>query len=123
MKHRRVLVESIELSDQLSLVNVGSLKKLQSLQKQDEVLIETPNSMWLLQGLTAYRHIKPHSMPRILHTNDLQLSPDHASGHACISCEELLRFAVENNLSIFETETSYILPGEVTLTAKKVSSK
>lgn len=116
---RTVNIETIDLSSNISVLNMSSLEKLMELQKPNELLLETGNDFFLLRDAVAFRVPKPEAKPKIFHAQNLEINPDHCAVKVELSSEELLSFSIRERIPIFETDEEYIIPAEICLTAKK----
>ncbi len=119
MKKRLREVEDIELAYSVSIVNFTSLKSLLELCGPKEWLIETENSVFLLKEGLAFRFCKPSGKPRLLKAKEVLLNPDANRVSVTMDAQDLLAFAVKGNIPVFETPDQYLIPGEITLLAKK----
>jgi hypothetical protein len=125
MKKKTIKVESLELGENVTVLNVDSFEKLAALQTGNDFLVESETSIFLLrQENLAFRFIKPNVKPSLIFTaSKLELHPDSFSVKVTIPCKELLDFALKGNIAVFSTETQYvILSGNIFLTSDKPRS-
>ena len=113
----------LELSPDLSLSQVDSFDKLLELREKNDWLLETDDSFFLLKNNVAFRFVKREAKPKLFRTKELWLNPDSSACKIVIEPEELLAFAVKQNVPVFETKEEYIIPSDVCLIAKKPKEK
>jgi hypothetical protein len=116
-------VAELELSPELTLLHVDSLDQLTTLCGRRDELLETNDSFFLLKDTVAFRYVKKEAKPKIFRTKELWLNPDHSSCRIVIEPDELLAFAVRNNIPVFETDSEFIVPSDICLIAKKPKEK
>jgi hypothetical protein len=117
-------VDAVELSDQISVLRVGNLERLQQLQTSRESLFETPNSFFLVRAGVAFQCLKPKARPETIPALNLELNPDHQVVRVSMTADDLLQFALRNGIRVFELPDSYIIPGpELTMIANKEVKK
>jgi hypothetical protein len=116
-------VESLELGDLITVMNLSSLERMQELQAPEETIVETNRDYFLLQKNVAFKVLKKDALPEIITTRDLSINPDFTKAKATLEAKDLLTFALKNNIPVFETPEEYVIPSEITLTARKEKVK
>jgi hypothetical protein len=116
---RIVKIETMELSNNVSVLNVSSLDRLTELRDPNEPLLETPNDFFLLKHDVAFRFVKPSAKPKTFHAKEIFINPDSYSVKVELSSEELLSFAITERVPVFETSAEFLIPAEIYLFAKK----
>lgn len=116
---RLTKVTELELASDLSILHIGTFSQMIDLCDKADSLLETDDSYFLLKGSVAFRCIKNGAKPKILRAREFQFNPDSVSVKVVIDADELLRFAVRHRIPIFETESEFIIPSDITLIAKK----
>lgn len=120
MKNKRVRrLTDVDLSDELNVLTVKTLSRLKKLQGPKDWLLDTPNEVFLLNGALAFRFIKPSAKPRIMPCTSIEVNPDSAGVKVTLSVHDLMSFAVQEKLLVFETQKEFTIPGAFTLTAQK----
>ena len=114
-------IDSLDLSGNLTVLNVDSFQKLSELCKGNEYLFETDREFFLLKEGAAFRCVKNNGKPKTLKCSEIFINPDSYSVRVIMKVEHLLEFALKNNLVLFETETEYIIASDIFLTAKKTT--
>ena len=112
-------VDSLDLGENVTILNLPSLDKMAELRASNESIIETDRDYFLIHSDLAYKVLKKEAMPEILKTKSLSFNPDHCSAKVQLDVKDLLAFALNNNILVFETQDEYIIPSEMVLTAKK----
>jgi hypothetical protein len=111
-------IESLELANDLSIVNV-SLAKIQEIAGRNTIL-ETESDYFLVRGGCAFRALKAGGLPKILKALEVSLNPDVSRFKVVLSRDELLAFALQNSFVVFETTETYLVLGsDLLLTATK----
>ena len=114
-------IDSLDLSGNVTVLNVDTIQKLSELCKRNDCVFETQREFFLLKDGLAFRAVKDDGKPKTLTCTEIYLNPDFWSVKVVMTPEQLLRFAVQNNVTVFETETEYIVPSDIFLTAKKTT--
>lgn len=112
-------IQGLDLSETMSIVNIDSLNKLYALQLESELIFETPLEYFLLKENMAFRFVKPEAKPKTLHAEEVFLNPDRWGAKVTLEPDELLKFALLNNVHVFETASEFVVPAAVTMVAPK----
>jgi hypothetical protein len=74
-------VESLELGETITVLNLASLDKMVDLQSPEEPIIETNQDYFLLQRNVAFKVLKKDALPEILKASDLCIQSGPYQGH------------------------------------------
>jgi len=119
MVKKIVRISSIDLSDFVCILNIDNFPKLLRLQGANEIVLETDREYFLIHENLAYRCLKEGALPKMLRVNSLEVNPDAFSIKVCMEKDELLSFALKNNVLVFETRDQYLIPTDIFLYANK----
>jgi len=118
-KNRRIKVQGVSFSMESTFYYMETLKELEGLLERNQPLFESDCDYFAVKGFSVFRFVKPESAPRILHVQSLTLNPDAYAVKIELSKAELFSFARKEQLYLFETNDSYVLPSSLYMFAKK----
>jgi len=116
-------MKRVDLPDSLILWDVDSLDTLLDFREKDEMLLETDSDFFLLKREGLLRYSKPEGRPHIIRIERLSLNMDKSDGEVLLSQEELLNFAKQMRLIVFETDDEYLIPSSTFFRARKEKQK
>jgi hypothetical protein len=100
---------------------LNSLQELEELKDSKELLFETESDYFFVRIFSVFRVNKPETLPRILKVESLEVNPDSYGVKVRLTKDKLFDFARKEQLFIFETGDSYIIPSSICMFAKKES--
>jgi len=118
-KNRKIKVQGVSFSMESTFYYLNSLEELEGLMEKHQPLFESDSDFFMVKGFSVFRYVKPGTQPRILKVENLQLNPDSFGAKVEMTKENLFDFVRKEQLFIFETSDSYILPGSICMFAKK----
>ena len=118
-RNKKVKITNVSFSENMSFYYLNSLEDLESLCSEDQRLFESPSDYFIVDGFQVFRFVKPETQPRVLRVENIELNPDYYGVKAQLSQAQLFDFAKREQIFIFETEDSYVIPSTICLFAKK----
>jgi hypothetical protein len=118
-KNRRIRVSGASFSLESTFYYMSSLEELEGLLERNQPMFESDTDFFLVKGFSVFRFVKPETLPRILKVESLTVNPDAYSVKIELSKAELFSFAQKEQLYLFETNDSYVLPSSLYMFAMK----
>jgi len=118
-RNRKVKVASVSFSLESTFYYMNSLQELEELMDKKQLLFESDNDYFIVNGFNVFRYVKPETQPRILRVESLELNPDAYAVKVELSKDKLFDFARREQLFIFECGDTYYLPSAIMMFAKK----
>ena len=122
-RNRKVKVASVSFSLESTFYYMNSLQELEELMDKKQLLFESDNDYFIVNGFNVFRYVKPETQPRILRVESLELNPDAYAVKVELNKDKLFDFARREQLFIFECGDTYYLPSSIMMFAKKVKEK
>jgi len=119
LKKNPIKVSSVSFSENTTFYYLRTLEELYALCSKNQPMFETESDYFVVKDFSVFRYIKPKTLPKILKVQSLELNPDYYGVKVGLSQNELFAFAKREQLFIFETEDSYIIPSAIVMFAKK----
>jgi hypothetical protein len=120
-KNRKIKIANVSFSLESTFYYMNSLQELEGLLEKNQPMFETDDGYFMVKGFSVFRYVKPETQPRILKAESLELNPDAYGVKVRLTKDKLFDFARKEQLFIFETGDSYIIPSSICMFAKKES--